>query len=298
MAESYVRTATSIDAMSEREFLERFGEVSRIVGAIPGDPSQNARAVFSLHKRHAAAVTHVIDGELAKHAKDIREGLLPETSLLMLSVHGKYRVNLAPGDEVKSAKSSRPQLPPEEQRTREQALALADRLPGICPGNDSASEYHEFMMKAIEVLFCPSLAKPKKEVEILSGQKRIDIVCRNTREDSFFSDLREVYSIHCPFIMIECKNYKDDPGNPELDQLVGRFGGDCQGRGKFGMLMCRSIADRDRAIERCRGVQRDRKGYVLMFDDGQLIELLQMRSKGGFHEMRESLNGAIEPLFL
>jgi hypothetical protein len=76
------------------------------------------------------------------------------------------------------------------------------------------------MVEVVRVLFWPRLGLRKKEKEINEGRKRIDIVCRNTNQQSFFCDLRTVYEIRCPFILFECKNYSDDPGNPEFDQHI------------------------------------------------------------------------------
>ena len=58
----------------------------------------------------------------------------------------------------------------------------------------------------------------------------------NGAYDGVFHHLSTVRQIACPYIPFECKNYMTEIGNPELDQLAGRFS---LNRGMVGFLCCR-----------------------------------------------------------
>lgn len=70
---------------------------------------------------------------------------------------------------------------------------------------------------------------------------------------------------------MECKNYSKDVNNQEFDQLTGRFG---HQRGFFGIMLCRSIDDRPRIVAGCRDAANDGRGYMLVFEDRDLLTML------------------------
>jgi hypothetical protein len=122
---------------------------------------------------------------------------------------------------------TRQQVP--RQAVPENATSLGD----IPAGRENADRYHEVILGALTYIFYPWLTHPVKEQRVDEGRQRIDILFSNSAEDGFFSQLVQIHKVHCPYIHIECKNYSEDPGNPELDQLIGRFSNK---RGKFGVL--------------------------------------------------------------
>ena len=79
------------------------------------------------------------------------------------------------------------------------------------------------MVGMLEFIFFPHCIYPVKEREIDFGRKRIDIVYTNAARDGFFYRLHTSHQVVLTYIMVECKNYSSDIGNPELDQLGGRF---------------------------------------------------------------------------
>lgn len=95
MAESYVRMATEISKMNGNgvEFFNKYGEVSRVLRHLGnhGTTDQVAGKVYDLCKRHAGQVCRVVDDAIARHAADLRQGTLPESCLIALSSHEKYR---------------------------------------------------------------------------------------------------------------------------------------------------------------------------------------------------------------
>ncbi len=150
---------------------------------------------------------------------------------------------------------------------------IIDRLRAIRPGNEGATKFHEMILGALEAIFYPNLMYPKKEHEIHEGRKRIDITFVNKARSGFFNDLVQ-HNIPSILIICECKNYSSDPANDELDQLSGRFG---VNRGRFGILVCRSIDNKKLFIQRCRDTASDGRGYIITLDDYDVIALLNAR---------------------
>lgn len=138
------------------------------------------------------------------------------------------------------------------------------------PGREHANMYHRKVEALFTALFYPSLAMPEMEEEIHEGRKRIDITYTNVAQKGFFRFLRQ-HKIKSTYVMVECKNYGKEPGNPEIDQIASRFS---PIRGQFGILACRSFADKDRFLKRCRDTALDYRGYVLALDDGDISELV------------------------
>lgn len=98
---------------------------------------------------------------------------------------------------------------------------LINELQSIPTGRDAATEYEDIIEKIFTSLLYPSLCYPTKQHNIHEGRKRIDITYTNEARTGFFSWL----SLHHPssMIFVECKNYGKEVGNPEVDQLSGRF---------------------------------------------------------------------------
>ncbi|HZH94517.1 MAG TPA: hypothetical protein VEY06_01480 [Flavisolibacter sp.] len=158
-------------------------------------------------------------------------------------------------------------------------LKASDRagiLSNLKTGNEDASNYHKISYDNLIHIFGVRLSNPDSEVEINNGRKRIDIVFNNTDSSGFFKSLYQLHQIKCPKIFVECKNYGKEIGNPEIDQLQGRFS---DRRGNFGLLLCRSIADRQKIIERCRDVMNDKKGYIIVLDDRDIVTLLNLKEE-------------------
>jgi hypothetical protein len=168
-------------------------------------------------------------------------------------------------------------------------LQLVRELEGIPTGGQHASKYHTFIMGALESIFYPSLDNPVKEQEVNEGRKRIDIVFNNGRR-GFFDNLVHLHRIKCPYVFFECKNYTNDPENPELDQLMGRFS---DKRGEFGILVCRQVKDRRKMLKRCQDIVNDTRRFILVLEDSDIKVLLEFRSRGDF----QGLNNYLENMF-
>jgi hypothetical protein len=155
--------------------------------------------------------------------------------------------------------------------------ALATVLRETPRGPDHASEYHSLMIGILEFIFYPKLLHPKKEQEIHQGRKRIDVVMENNANAGVFYQIPNLRRIPCAYVAIECKNYGREVGNPELDQLAGRFS---VNRGKVGMLCCREFENRDLFVQRCRDTFRDDRGLIIPLEDEAVLGLLALVGDG------------------
>ena len=151
---------------------------------------------------------------------------------------------------------------------------LIDELKSIPQGSENATRYHHLISGILELLFYPYIAHPRIEDEILDGRKRIDITFSNIAETGFFHLLGTTYDVPCQLIIVECKNYTKDISNPELDQIAGRFSAR---RGKFGIICCRNLQNKELFIERERDTVKDGRGYIIHLTDDEIIELLNQR---------------------
>lgn len=142
----------------------------------------------------------------------------------------------------------------------------------VQPGISNASQYEKVIADLLTALFYPALANIQVQNKIHEGRKRIDITFSNSARTGFFRWL----SLHYPasHIFIECKNYSNDIGNPELDQMSGRFS---PSRGVFGIIICRLFENKDLFIQRCRDTVNDKRGYIIPLDDNDLNILVEER---------------------
>lgn len=170
-----------------------------------------------------------------------------------------------------------------------------DILASIKPGDVDASRFHKISFDNLIFIFGKNLSHPCREQEINNGRKRIDIVFNNSDKAGFFGALNTLHHIHCPKILIECKNYGKEIGNPEIDQLIGRFS---PRRGKFGILLCRSISDRKTLIQRCKDAISDGGNYIIIFDDNDINRLLMFRDNNDEEKINEFFNSKLDELIM
>lgn len=182
-----------------------------------------------------------------------------------------------------------------EEDFDEQAFAqvLIEQLQAIPPGGHTANAYHNICIGISTFLFHPYLIYPVKEREINEGRKRVDIKFTNAAESGFFFRMIQFPQTRAISIFIECKNYSSDLENPELDQLAMRFGPQ---RGFFGMLFCRTIEDRDWIIASCRDAVHNQRGYMLVLNDEDLIEMLRLVERGQRHRLDHFLQDRFEQI--
>lgn len=171
--------------------------------------------------------------------------------------------------------------------------ALLGTVERLQTGLAWASDYENAIEQLLTALFYPSLANPQIQRPIHEGRKRIDIIYTNLATEGFFAWLSQHYpSSH---IFVECKNFSADLGNPELDQLSGRFS---PSRGKVGLLVCRRIQDKPLFVRRCRDTCADDRGFVLPLDDSDIRELVHERQESFGRPAYAVLKNRFEDLVL
>ncbi|WP_239404793.1 hypothetical protein [Frankia sp. Cj3] len=163
----------------------------------------------------------------------------------------------------------------------------------VSPGNAGAALYHRAVMDLLTALFHPALTEVTKEAAINDGRKRVDIRYTNIARGGFFSWVSSHYP--APYIYVECKNYRADPENPEIDQLAGRFSRD---RGRIGLLVCRNIADRVTMTKRCGDVAKAGNGFIICLDDDDLRQMTTAAVNGDKVDDSESMGlGVLKSYF-
>lgn len=167
-------------------------------------------------------------------------------------------------------------------------------LKKIKPGTQEATNFHKISFDNLIEIFGNRLYDPKGEVEINDGRKRIDIVFNNNSK-GFFYQLNALNKIHCPKIFVECKNYGKELGNPEIDQLQARFSNQ---RGMFGILLCRTIENREKMIQRCKDVMHDRKGYIIVLEDNDMEYLLKLKEKKDEEKIDQFMNQKLDEIIM
>ncbi len=150
--------------------------------------------------------------------------------------------------------------------------ALLNAVLTLTPGRSDASQYEKAIEALLYALFYPALVNPISQHPIHNGRKRIDITFTNVAVEGFFHWL--VLNYRAPHVFVECKNYGREIGNPDLDQLSGRFS---PKRGQCGLLICRSFSDRDLIMQRCKDTAQDQRGFIIPLEDSDLINLVEQK---------------------
>jgi hypothetical protein len=182
----------------------------------------------------------------------------------------------------------------EEQETG--GLALAGTLTTIPRGRRTAARYHDTVLQIFRSLFKSQLGRITKEQSIFDKAKRVDLKAENNQPSGFFNELRTRYELYCPYVFFECKNYADDPANPEYDQLFGRLGREST---QVGAIVCRQLVDSDKALAALRQPYRtlDRKLAIIITDD-LIREMVRARGDSGVDAVDEILQREYERVLL
>lgn len=207
---------------------------------------------------------HVLHGRLA-HLHAVRG--LEDSCYARLALHFN---ELATRDDVDLAL---PVPPPSRLRILYQEMVQLDS------GRSDAYAYQGAVAALIAELWPGRLMYRGSEVVINDGRKRIDIVYANQADEGFLLWAARFHGAQ--HILVECKNYSGDPGNPEIDQLAMRF---TPQRSEFGFMACRSVEDRELLQARAKDIAVSGRGYILVFDDadfGALVELAESDDTAG-----------------
>ncbi len=168
-------------------------------------------------------------------------------------------------------------------------------LKGIPSGIGGASQFHKFSLDTLSALLGDRVSNPKFEEKINGDRKRVDIVYNNANNNGFFRELNDLHKIKCPKIIVECKNYGKEIGNPELDQLNGRLN---ERRGRFGIMICRNIEDRETLVQRCKDYVNDNNNYIIVLDDAEMGELIMLSEQPAEDGVDKFLNAKLDELIM
>ena len=171
--------------------------------------------------------------------------------------------------------------------------SLVESVVNLSPGRDTAGEYERRVEAFLSPLFYPSLTSPNRQMELHEGRKRVDIAYINSANSEFFYWLKGKYA--APNIFVECKNFTGEVGNPELDQLSGRFG---PSSGKVGILVCRRFENKEKFFQRCQDTEKDDRGFIIPLDDEDLKVLVKEREEGKLFKREGLLWERFNRLFL
>jgi hypothetical protein len=221
------------------------------------------------------------------YKKDLKEQVSPYSRDTLRKFTQKHKQILDKFKDDSKRRSTSVSLDKLDNVSIEQvAKRLADSLQKIPTGTNTANDYHNLMLGALDFLFYPHVISPRKETPIHQGRKKIDITFDNAATTGFFEELHRIKKISCQYIFIECKNYTGDPVNPELDQLSGRFS---PNRGKFGILTCRQIDNLPLFLERCKDTYQDDRGLIIPLVDTDIQEALEQLQIKNYNRLDEIL---------
>jgi hypothetical protein len=150
---------------------------------------------------------------------------------------------------------------------------LQECLGKIPTGNagSNANDYETVIAILLSRIFNADLRNLKVQEEINEGRRRIDFVMTNASKDGFFWHLSERHNLKCPYILFECKNYKEDLKNNEFAQLADRLQNKI---GQVGIIVCRSVQDETQVQK----AQQDRypDKLILVLDDEDISHLINL----------------------
>jgi hypothetical protein len=172
------------------------------------------------------------------------------------------------------------------------ALEAPPQLASIPAGAKYATKFQREAFRILAYVFRGSLSHGKLEQSMNDGRKRYDIKFLNAATRGFFSRLNNVAAGACGRIVMECKNYSPDPGNPEFDQLAGRL----NKNRRVGFLICRKVRDRKKAIARAVDAARDEQKYMMLLEDSDLIRLFEAREEADYGVIDTLMDGKLDEI--
>jgi len=172
---------------------------------------------------------------------------------------------------------------------------LAEELKSTKEGRPDAYRFQDIIGNTLRYIFKRQLTDMK--IETHAEGIRVDVTFRRKNKKGFFKDLEDIYKIPCPYIFIECKNYSEDPGNEEFDQLDSRLK---NRTGLFGLLVVRKIQDKAKCLGHCIRRNRDsdnQKKVIMVLEDTDIFELIEAKIKYP-NEITEFLHKKLKKILL
>jgi hypothetical protein len=182
---------------------------------------------------------------------------------------------------------------PDTLKWRE-AFGAGPNLCAIKAGAKQAGRFHRTIFGTLTGIFDGTLSNGRIEQEINRGIHRVDIMFDNFADHGFFAELRSRRNLVCNYIPTECKNYTDDLGSPEYDQLSGRLNKQV---GQVGILVFRKIIDWVKAFEHVKA-KWAKDELIIMLDDSDILEMHKARFQGRLGDVDALLWKKVRQLIL
>jgi len=243
------------------------------------------------HIRKGSSLVKTLKNGKRRVTKKILKAIFPKTKNYLFDISKENPELLKQYQDILNKKFRVEESLMDEAEQKYTSGVLSDRLKQIIVGHTHASNYHSLMIGICEFIFYPSLTRPRKEYEIHEGRKRIDIFMDNSAIGGFFKQLSSLKEINPISVIIECKNYRDEINNPEIDQLSGRFG---YYRGNVGISLSRSFENKTKIFKRCKDTLNDGRGLILPMEDRDVFEMLDNIRAGDRVANESVLMGILE----
>ena len=174
------------------------------------------------------------------------------------------------------------------------SFGKAPNLVTIKTGAKQASKYHRTIFGTLNGIFDGSLVNGRIEQEINTGIHRVDIMYENSANVGFFRGVKSRLSLKSDHVPVECKNYSDDVGSPEYDQLGGRLNDKDR---QVGVLVVRNIVDKRKAFEHLKAKWAKRE-LIILLDDDEILAMHKARYDGETNLINERLWSKVHSLQL
>lgn len=154
-------------------------------------------------------------------------------------------------------------------------------------GRQHARQFERLVERVFVYAFPATLANPIAQERVDDGRRIIDIAFTNMATKGGVMSLAKTrFGSHK--LIVECKNYREDPANPEVDQLSGRTRPDF---GNFGILACRTIHNENLLMDRCRDVYLHRGLLIVPLCDRDLLAMVDAVASGQVEDCGYALLG-------
>lgn len=253
-------------------FLEHFGEAFDAIDHLPGTSDQVLKSIYDLHLKFATEIDEAMKSQFNQNWPRFFEGSLPENSLLAVS--GKTDLNLDDSIIIRGN-------------------GLIRKIQSLPTGDGPA--YEDLCEEIFELLFCDGtnsdsvLEKPTKQVQSDQRYTQRDLIFENRAEAGFWKEVREIYS--GSGIIIDAKNYQNKITGDVVRGFAAKYL-KSHGLGRLGILVARVIPDDVKepnsqnertsgAVDAQKNLWRDNPHkMVLLLDQNDLIQMLEMKTKG------------------
>jgi hypothetical protein len=175
------------------------------------------------------------------------------------------------------AANARPDIDYIDEDACREAESLREKLAGIQPGREQATEYQRVVLEILNYLFNPELIDGQPEVRTIDGTERRDIIFTNDSDESFWAYVGTNHD--GILVMFEAKNMTE-LGPAEINQTAIYLGDRI---GRLGIIVTHQ-APAETVQRKIASVWNDsapnRKAILILTDD-HLHELLELRCRDG-----------------